>query len=323
MYQDNILPVFYDYMNARTSLVTPSTLHIANSEVAWFFKRSLIQKILARYKIKIPKTWSTSYFKYVLFCIGFISVFETDVFGVIPQICTPNGRNVFFEPSTVNVTNPLIENGTLQTLEIGKNCELIKMQPDFGGVMDIVEYYGNMLALCVSTAEINLHNSKLSYIFAAKNKSAAESFKKLYDQVSSGEPAAFIDKNLLDDNGNINVQYFTQSVGQNFITPQILDAMRTIENMFDTEVGIPNANVSKRERLTDDEVNVNNSETFCRATLWLESMKEGFEKVRDMFGISESELNIEFAILNGPKGPKNAAERDEIIDTYIDGGDDE
>ena len=255
--------------------------------------------------------------------MGFITVFETDVFGVIPQICTPNGRNVFFEPATVNVTNPLIENGTLQTLEIGKNCELIKMQPDFGGVMDIVEYYGNMLALCVSTAEINLHNSKLSYIFAAKNKSAAESFKKLYDQVSSGEPAAFIDKNLLDDNGNINVQYFTQSVGQNFITPQILDAMRTIENMFDTEVGIPNANVSKRERLTDDEVNVNNSETFCRATLWLESMKEGFEKVRDMFGISESELNIEFAALDGPQGPKNAAERDETIDTYISGGDDE
>ena len=163
----------------------------------------------------------------------------------------------------------------------------------------------------------------MTYIFAAKNKSAAESFKKLYDQVSSGEPAAFIDKNLLDDNGNINVQYFTQSVGQNFITPQILDAMRTIENMFDTEVGIPNANVSKRERLTDDEVNVNNSETFCRATLWLESMQEGFEKVREMFGISESELNIEFAALDGPQGPKNAAEGDEIIDTYISGGDDE
>lgn len=314
---NNQIPIFYDYMNANVSLTSPSTVHVADSAVAWFFKRSLFQKVISRFDFKFPKNWDPDFVRYVLFGLGYFTVFETDKFGTIPMNCTLNGRNVFYQPAFVNVVNPLIEAGKANELEIGKNCEIVKLQPDFCGILDIVEYYGNMLALCVSTAEINLHNSKLSYIFAAKDKSAAESFKKLYDQISSGEPAAFIDKHLLDENGNINVQYFTQNVGQNFIAPTILDAMRTIENMFDTEVGIPNANVSKRERLTDDEVNVNNTETYCRVSVWLESIEYGFEKVRDMFGFSTDELSVKLKQIENTND-------DIVVDDNVDfGGDDE
>ena len=76
-----------------------------------------------------------------------------------------------------------------------------------------------------------------------------------------------------------------QNVGQNYITDRVLSDVRKIEAMFDTHIGIPNANTDKRERLVTDEVNANNVETFSKCALWLEELQEGCRKANDMFGI--------------------------------------
>ena len=44
--------------------------------------------------------------------------------------------------------------------------------------------------------------------------------------------------------------------------------------------------MNKRERLITDEVNANNAESVARAALWLQELKESFEKVNNMFGLS-------------------------------------
>ena len=58
--------------------------------------------------------------------------------------------------------------------------------------------------------------------------------------------------------------------------------------MFDTEIGIPNANTDKRERLITDEVNANNVETYSKCSMWLENLQEACQKVNRMFGLSIS-----------------------------------
>ena len=60
--------------------------------------------------------------------------------------------------------------------------------------------------------------------------------------------------------------------------------MRKIEAMFDTDVGIPNANTDKRERLVTDEVNANNIETITRCELWLEELQKSCKNTNNMFG---------------------------------------
>ena len=132
---------------------------------------------------------------------------------------------------------------------------------------------------------MNLLNSKLAYLFTAKNKSVAESFKKMYDQIASGEPASIIDRNLLDPDGNKTWDFFSQNLHENYIASDILADMRKIEQQFDTDIGIPNANTDKRERLITDEVNANNVETATRCELWLEELKQGCEKVKTMFDV--------------------------------------
>lgn len=282
-------PYNYDYKNAINSLVTPSTVHVRNTGLQAYFRRYLLQKAISVFKWKIPETWAENYFLYVLYSFGYIAILNTDKFGPIPQGCGLSGYDVFYRPAKALVTNPLLKGP--KELTINKDCVLLQLQPDYGGVMDIVNYYADMMALCAETSGTNLLNSKLSYVFTADNKAAAESFKKLYDNIASGEPCVVQDSRLTRQDGSPAWQSFSQNVGSNYIVSDILTDMRKWESMFDTDIGIPNANTDKRERLISSEVEANNVETASKCELWLETLQKGCRKASDMFNI---ELDVEW-----------------------------
>lgn len=291
----NGAPVYYDYINTANGLVTPSTVHVKNTTLAWFFKRYLFQKAISVFKWDLPATWARDYFLYVLYSWGFIAVVNTDKYGVIPQGCGLKGYDIFYRPTNAVITNPLLR-GTLEP-RIGKECVLLKLKPDYTGLMDLVDYYGDLMALAAETTGTNLLNSKLAYVFLADNKATAESLKKLYDRIASGEPAVVQDKSLTRDDGKTpSWATFAQNLGQNFIADKTLDLLNTIENRFDTDVGIPNANTDKRERLIVDEVNANNVATTTKAELWLQSLQQGCEEVHDMFGITKEQLWVTWRV---------------------------
>lgn len=277
-------PYMYDYINAEVSQHSPSTVHTKNTELQRFFARYLLQKAMSVFKWDLPETWDRDYFLYVLYGIGYIAVLNTDKYGVIPQQCGLDGYNIFYQPKRALVTNPLLRG--LRSLDIGTQCTLIKLQPDYGSVMDLVGFYADMMALTAETAGVNLVNSRLSYVFFGKNKNTAESQKKLFDRVASGEPATFVDTALYDvQSGNPSWIPFQQNVGQNYIAGDALADLRKWEMMFDTDVGIPNANTDKKERLISDEVNANNVEVTSKADLWLDQLQKSFAQTSKMFGV--------------------------------------
>lgn len=238
-------PYMYDYVNAEVSQHSPSTVHTKNTELQRFFARYLLQKAMSVFKWDLPETWDRDYFLYVLYGIGYIAVINTDRYGVIPQQCGLEGYNIFYQPKRALVTNPLLRG--LRRLDIGTQCTLIKLQPDYGSIMDLVGFYADMMALTAETAGVNLVNSRLSYVFFGKNKNAAESQKKLFDNIASGEPATFVDSALYDvQSGNPSWIPFQQNVGQNYIAGDALADLRKWEMMFDTDIGIPNANTDKK-----------------------------------------------------------------------------
>ena len=277
----NLIPALYDHINFYNVQFSPSTVHVKNTSLANFFRRYLLEKALSVFKWDIPKTWAKNYFLYVLYCYGYIGIVKTDKFGVIPQEGVLSGYDVFYQPTHITVTNPLLPGFLRQ--RIGEDCGLVKLQPDYGGILDIVGYYADMMALCAETAGVNLVNSKLSFVFPASGKAQAESYKKMFDNVASGEPAVFMDKTLFDDTGKPSWTPFSQNVEQNYIVDKVLSDMRKIESMFDTDIGIPSANTDKRERLITDEVNANNVETASKCELWLETLKEGIEETKAIF----------------------------------------
>ena len=277
------LPAEYDFINQYNWRMEPSHIHVKNTELANYYKRYLFKRAISVFDFDIPETWDKTYFTYTLFGYGHLAVINTDKYGVIPQQCQLMGYNVFYQPTNVTISNPLLR-GILNP-KIGTQCELVKLQPDYRGILDIVDIYGDMLALALETAAVNLNNSKMPVIFQVQDKAAAESYKKMYDAVNSGEPAVFINKNLTGDNGEPNWNLFLSNVGQNYITGDILENMRTISAMFDTEIGIKNVNFEKKERLVTNEADANEEETQSLSDLWLSTMQTGFEKVNTMFGL--------------------------------------
>ena len=152
--------------------------------------------------------------------------------------------------------------------------------------MDLVGFYADLMALAAESASINFLNSHVANVFPAKNKRNAESYKKLYDNVAGGEPAVVIDSTLFKEDGSVSWEVFQQNLKENYIASDLLTDLLKIKNMFCTDIGIPNANTEKRERLVTDEVNANNIETKTRCELWLESLKKSAEDTNNMFGTS-------------------------------------
>ena len=279
-------PIFYDHNNAVNSLVSPSTMHVRDTNLAWYFRRYLLQKAIAVFKWDLPKEWAKNYFLYVLYCWGYIAVVNTDKFGVICQGCSLAGYDVFYQPTKAVIANPLLT-GILEP-KIDKQCTLIRLQPDYGSIMDKVNFYADMLALSAETAGTNLFNSKLAYVFGSNSKKDAESFKKMYDNIASGEPAQFIAKDLFNEDGSPNWVMFNQDLKNSYIAGDILEDMRKWELKFCSDLGIPNSNTEKKERMITSEVESNNVEVKLWADLALESLQESCEKTRDMFGIDIS-----------------------------------
>lgn len=276
--------ITYDYINLYNASRSPSTVHVKNSRLRNYFRKYLLQKAISVFKWDIPEEWDKSYFLYTLYSWGYIAILNTNRYGVICQQCAPGGYNLYYRPSYVIVTNPLLPKSL--TLNIDRDCVLLKLQPDYSSIMDIVGYYADQLALASEAMGINLVNTKSGTVFGAETKAQAETYKKMFDNLSEGDPAVVIGKNLLNDDGSPNWFPFTQNIRESYVTTDILSDMRKIEAMFDTEIGIPNANTDKRERLITDEVNANNVETATRCELWLETLRKEMNKANEMFGLS-------------------------------------
>ena len=281
------IPANYQFINLYEGSRNPSAIHTRNTALFGYFVKYLFQKLVSVFKFEgLPETWAENYFKYVLMGYGFIAVFDSDKYGIIPQQCTlSDTHTIFYQPSRVIIANPVLN---MLNLKIGEDCELIKLQPDYGSPMDIVSTYADLMSVALETASINLINSKASYIFFAQNKAAAETYKEMFDEVASGKPFTILDKNMKNEDGSLNWEMFTQNVGQNYITDRVLGDMKTIEDRFNTRIGIPNANTQKRERMITSEVESNDVDTTALVNVWLDTLRESISRVNAKYKLNIS-----------------------------------
>ena len=269
---------------------------VMNDENTRYFMRALYQRVISGARFGLPKVWRQAkrYFKNVLFSEGFIGIVKTKKYGVIPQICAPMGYGLFLQPTKLTVAQPLVR----FTGKIGQDCEIIHLTNDWTGIWDIVEHYAIRLSIAITSVDVSLFNSRVSIMAAAKSKSAAETLKYLYEQISAGNPFAVYDKSTLKSE-NLNgddepIWTYSQNVKEQFITPELLEVVDTILKQFDREVGIL-AGTIKKERMIDAEVESNNDDACARASSWFEELTDSFDNVNDLF----PELNLTFSLRYG------------------------
>jgi len=280
---NDFIPIEWDKINVYASSFSPSTVHCKNTKLSAYFAMYLFKHLVSMFDIVIPETWDPDFFRFCLFGRGFLAIFNHERYGVIPQPCVPFDYNVFYQPAKVTITNPLFKESVTRTID--KDCVLVKLQMNYSGILPLVSLYADLMALCVEAAGVNLVNSKFAYLFATKNKAGAESWKKIYDQIQEGNPAAFFDKNLMNEDGSPNWYLFTQDVGRNYITDKLLIDLKRIEHDFDEAAGIPSSNTEKRERLITDEIDSNKLSTECLPREIVRCVTRGFKKVKAMFDV--------------------------------------
>lgn len=276
------VPKMYESINTHAGFYEPSAIHTTNNAEVNFYERTLYERVASNLIFTTPETWDDDYLKYVLMSIGYIAVVKTDKYGVIPQWCTLQGIGIYFQPTKINVNNNLV---TVNGAEIGKDCALIKFTPDYFGIWDTIHHYAEKLANASTSVDMNLYNSRLAYFFGAKNKANAEAVKKLVDGINQGNPMMVFNQKLMGAEAPGETPWFEYSrdVKASYIATDLLNNMQTIMDDFDSEIGLPNANTQKRERLITDEVNANNAETMARIYTWMDCMKPGIAMANKLF----------------------------------------
>ena len=294
-------PLDYEAINQYNGTISP-TGTVQNDLTTRYFWRCLYQRLMSVIKFSIPQEWNYNYFQNVLFGHGFIGIIQTAEYGIIPQLCTVAGYGLYLQPLRVLVAQPLVKfEGTR-----GIDCEVIKLTPDWLGVLDIVDHYAYELAEAYTSVNVSLINSRLGFLAYAKNKAAAETLKVIAEKLTSGEPMVVVDKWLKDSDINGTDPIFTTAFdpARNYITDKLLEDMATIVNEFDREIGIPVIN-DKRERRIEAEVDSMTSDAGCRIDVWKTCLDESLRDVKAVF----PNLSISYTV-RGEDNNESYAEND-------------
>lgn len=282
------IPLNYDAINAIEGSYSPSMVKNLNTAVFDYWVRSLFQRACSVIEFEdLPKTWTgpvRDFFYYCLFRFGFVAVFKRDDVGLVFNPGTLYGRDFYYQPTNMIVTNPSITESL--DMRIGSECELLKLTPDYRGIWDIITYYAEKLATLDSAINMSIINSKLAYILAARNKAAAQALKKMLDKINSGEPAVIIDMKLLNDpDDKAEPWQFLDRPGlkESYLTPEQLQDFSTILNNFDMEIGIPVLPYAKKERMVAYEAESRVLDATSRSRVWVRTLRSSIESVRKLY----------------------------------------
>lgn len=228
-----------------------------------------------------------------------MAIFKNDEFGTCFQPCEfGGGFDFYYQPRSVLITNPLYS----AELEIGTQCEILKLTPDYRGIWDVIEYYAEKMSLLDNAINASLINARLAYIVSASTKPAAQAVKKIFDQINAGEPAAFWDKNILKDpvtkETPFDIVTTTDHMAKVYLTSDQLKDAQTILQNFDSEVGIPSLPYQKKERMVTDEANMRRFDSQARALVWYETLTSSIRKIKQLY----PDINLDVSLHYGDIG---------------------
>jgi len=311
------LPLNYEQINNVTGHLQPSMLKYCNSVTYAYWQRSLFQRAISTIDFTgTPDTWQgevRDFFYWCLFAYGYVGVFNTDDYGLTFQPGALYGFDWYYQPVEFIVANPKLK-GMSGRFKIHDTCELIKLTPDYRGIWDIISYYAMLLSMLDSGINTSIVNSKLVWLLGAKNKAAAESLKKVFDKIASGDPAVVYDDALLAMDPTTKEEnpltFLDRSnVKNSYLTTDMLMDRSTLLSSFDAEIGITSLPYNKKERLVTAEAESRQEDATARLMVWKATLDSSLKLVNNMFG---TDIKAELAYEQKEGGSVNVSGEDNI-----------
>ena len=296
----------------------PSTYYKEKSIEYMYWFRSLIHKIDSSIVFKnLPKGWSNDFFMFCLWVRGYVLVFKTNrkdlqqygENGIVFNPCHVSGYDFYYQPTTATVANPHMPTKFSYQFDLQKdNAALLKLTPDFLGVLDIIDYYASKLAELSKGIDMSIINSKFGLIASASNEAQAATLKSVMDELQKGNPLVVYKDQLKESDEIIPrkepFEIWIQELKKNYILTDQLQDFQTILNSFYTEIGLPVA-IEKKERMITSEADFASAQSQARIACWVETLRESLEIINKKFN---TKIEVEYAREINDNGDREGAE---------------
>ena len=212
--------------------------------------------------------------------------------------------NAYYEPTQWIVANPILGSKTLKVLnkdgskDVSKLDGIVIALTDFdflsenlnGGLYPLIYKYSGLLADNDVSLNIAQINGRLNVVFTADSENIANQAEDVLKDLYNGKPYRVLYQDLMD---KIAVNPVAAG-GTNNTLMSLIEAHAHLLQDFYSEIGIASNGNMKRERINTAETELM---TGCLdISIWnmLKNLKEGLDKVNELFGTSISiDLNDE------------------------------
>lgn len=227
----------------------------------------------------LPDGMDEKWIEKYLFNEGNCIFFKDDNMGFMVTKCAYGGKlNAYDEPTFVT---PIATNYVGKSLENNIDAVIICNNDMMLPTANTIQLFAYRLAQISRTIDINIHAQKTPVMIKCTEKQRL-SLVNVYKKWDGFTPVIFGDKNLdTDDMKTLKTD-----------APVVFDRLQIQKNAIWNEcmtfLGINNANMDKRERLVDDEVQANNQQVAISADVMLKSREKACERINDIFGLNVS-----------------------------------
>lgn len=261
----------------------------------YFYRLMLMARSVFKWE-GLPNGIDEKWIEKYLFAEGQCMFFHDEKLGFMVAKTAMNGQlNYYDEPTNIMpyATNHNFENRTYHNFMGRKGAGefpeavLIRNNDMMLPTAPTIRLYALRLTDIARTIDVNINAQKTPSFIKCSEKQRL-TLKNVFRQWTGNEPVIFGDKDMSDTP--------IQSISTE--APIVFDKLQiqkhAIWNEAMTFLGINNANMDKRERLVDDEVQANNEQIELSASVMLKSREKACELINKLF----PECNVSVSLRN-------------------------
>ena len=264
----------------------------------YFIRLMLLSRALFKWE-NLPNGLDEKWIERYLFTEGACLFYKDPTYGfMVAKMGETGALNYYDEPTSVRpyATNYIYEGEELINNE---NCIIIRNNDEMLPTAPTIQLYSYDLTNIKRTIDVNIIAQKTPVIVKCSDKKKL-SLKQAITQRNDNEPVIYADKNL--DLNDIEVLDLKPPV----VFDKLQIQKHAVWNEVMTFLGINNANMDKRERLVDDEVQANNEQVKASEDIFLKARQEACKRINEMF-----DLNIKVSRRDLREIPKELLDIDE------------
>lgn len=225
----------------------------------------------------------------------------TDGLGGMPD---PYGN-----PTKITIANPALKYNA--TLDLEEDGVLIRSDSMMNGLRYLLEKYATMMTESEVTMMVNSYNARIPALISAGDDKTRESAEQYLQRIVNGEMGIIAENRLFE---GVKVQ--SNGVGGSIFT-QLIEYQQYLKATLYNELGLEMNNNMKRERLTQDEVNMTDI-IYPFIDNMLTNRQMAVEKINKMFN---KEITVGLDSVWAKHAPSDAWDDDQFyeeLDEYLD-----